>query len=205
VASEVSASKTKKNGTRLSIPNHRACLAFVVVSLLVVICAWPLWLAAQDHRRWVASVGHLEAEVIGHDFRLYVRYPGRDQQLHTDDDRFGTRDLYVPGGSNVRLHLSSLDFIYLIEIPAVDVYEVAAPDLQFDVAFVAPVNGNHELLGSQMCGYDHASLLGKIRVQSADQFVRTMKDLSNVAPQFTAQQPATDQQPLTDQPLSDED
>lgn len=137
--------------------------------------------------RLTDSLKELDAEVVGNDYHLYFRYPGEDQLLHTQDDRYGTRNLYVPVDATVRLRLNSRDYIYMLEIPEVGVYEIAAPDLDFDARFIAPHNGEHELLGSQMCGYDHPELLGKLIVQSPTEFEQTMKRLSRV-PLQTAQQ-----------------
>jgi heme/copper-type cytochrome/quinol oxidase subunit 2 len=136
--------------------------------------------------RLTESLKEIDAEVLGDEYRLYFRYPGEDGVLQTQDDRFGLRDFYVPANSVVRLRLSSRDYIYLLEVPEVGVYEIAAPDLVFDVRFVAPQGGIHELLGSQMCGYDHPELLGKLIVQSPAEFIQTMKRLSR-APLQSAQ------------------
>ncbi len=124
------------------------------------------------------TISELDAELTGHDYRFHFRYPGEDRLLDTKDDRFGIRNLYVPEDAIVQLRLNSRDFIYTIEIPEFDVYEVAVPDLSFDVRFVASPVGSHKLLGSQMCGYDHAELLGKLIVQPVAEFERTMQRLS---------------------------
>ena len=119
----------------------------------------------------------IDTELVGYNYLFGFRYPGHDQLLYTEDDRFGTRDLYVPQNAHVQLHLKSDDYIYTLEIPKLEVYELAAPDLTFDVRFVAPKAGVHELLGSQMCGYDHSELLGKLIVQPAAEYRRTMRNL----------------------------
>jgi heme/copper-type cytochrome/quinol oxidase subunit 2 len=121
----------------------------------------------------------MDAELIGQEYRFYIRYPGDDLTLHTSDDRFGVRNLYVPEGAQIRLRMSSRDYIYTVEIPEMKVYEAAVPDLFFDVQFLAKPAGSHQLLGSQMCGYDHEELLGELIVQPAAEFRRTMQKLSN--------------------------
>ena len=119
-------------------------------------------------------------EIVASDYRLYFRYPGYDHVIETNDDRFGMKHLYVPSGSLVRLRLNSCDFVYTAEIPRVDVYEIAAPDLVFEVDFSAPQPGTYDLLSSQMCGYDHPDLLGKMIVQSDRDFRSTMQSLSAI-------------------------
>ncbi len=163
--------------TKTTFP-HRSPWLISFGLALVVGVTLLLLRAGQD--RQTIELNALDAEVVGSDFRFYFRYPGDDGILHSQDDRYGTRDFYVPAGALVRLRLGSRDYIYLLEVPEVGVYEVAAPDLVFDVCFVAPRDGQHDFLGSQMCGYDHSELLGKLIVQSPIEFRRTMKRLSQV-------------------------
>lgn len=120
----------------------------------------------------------LKIAVVGHDYRFYLRYPGEDRILHTIDDCFGTKNLYAPEGATITLQMTSLDFVYTVEIPELEVYEVAVPDLKFETQIVASQNGTYQLLGSQMCGYDHSDLIGEMIVQSDQDFVRTMSRLS---------------------------
>jgi heme/copper-type cytochrome/quinol oxidase subunit 2 len=164
----------------------RVTLWLIPMGLMVVVGVLLSVRRITQHRL-TDSLKELDAEVLGDEYRLYFRYPGEDGVLHTQDDRFGLRDFYVPANSAVRLRLSSLDYIYLVEVPEVGVYEIAAPDLVFDVRFVAPQGGKHELLGSQMCGYDHPELLGKLIVQAPAEFVQTMKRLSRVPLQSARQ------------------
>ncbi|WP_146406425.1 hypothetical protein [Allorhodopirellula heiligendammensis] len=120
----------------------------------------------------------IEIEVVGSEFAFYFRYPGADRTLFTQDDRHGASTLFVPAGARVHLKLSSLDYLYTLEIPAREIYEMAAPDLILDSYLEASPPQELELLGSQMCGYDHSSLLGKLIVLSPSDFDRTMNTLS---------------------------
>lgn len=163
----------------------RGILCFLSLGLILAAAVTSLAVKVQQDRL-VDSLKELDAEVVGNDYRLYFRYSGDDRVLHTEDDRYGTRNFYVPAGAAVRLRLNSRDYIYLVEVPEVGVYEVAAPDLDFDARFVAPPDGEHDLLGSQMCGYDHPELLGKLIVQSPADFNKTMRRLSKT-PLQTAQ------------------
>ncbi len=122
--------------------------------------------------------GDIEIEVVGSEFVFYFRYPGVDRVLFSEDDRYGSGTLFVPEGANVHLKLTSLDYIYMMEIPAREVYEMAAPDLVFNAHVQASIPQTYDLLGSQMCGYDHPGLLGKMVVQATDDFDRTMTTLS---------------------------
>lgn len=120
----------------------------------------------------------IEIEVVGSEFAFYFRYPGSDRTLFTQDDRHGASTLFVPAGSSVHLRLSSLDYLYTLEIPARGIYEMAAPDLVLDSYMNATPPQEDDLLGSQMCGYDHPSLLGKLIVLLPPEFDRIMNSLS---------------------------
>jgi heme/copper-type cytochrome/quinol oxidase subunit 2 len=118
-------------------------------------------------------------EVTGRDYQLHFRYAGADEQLHSDDDRYGAKNLSVVAGERVCLRLLSCDFIYTIEIPIVGVYEIAAPDLVFESRFIAPEPGVFQILASQMCGYDHPDLLGSLLVETEAGFSKTMNSLAS--------------------------
>tara|TARA_R110002073_G_scaffold65408_23_gene163446 strand:- start:7723 stop:8481 length:759 start_codon:yes stop_codon:yes gene_type:complete len=125
----------------------------------------------------------IDVEMMASDYRLYFRYPGQDRVSGTNDDRFGKQHLFVPAGSQVHLLLKSRDFVYTVEIPHAKVYEIAAPELVFEVDFTAPqATGTFDLRSSQMCGYNHPELLGTMIVQTDHEFHRTMQSLSTTPP-----------------------
>lgn len=104
-------------------------------------------------------------EVTGDNFNWYFRYPGPDGELGTADDRFSTKDLYLPDNADVKLELNSKDYIYTLEIPPLGVKEVAVPDLDFGMKFSTLGEQSWELLGGQFCGYTHDSLKGRVYVR----------------------------------------
>ena len=148
-----------------------------VLSLVCIALLGLFIFSARDTGSGHQTITKLDAQVVGSDYRFGFRYPGEDLVLGTKDDRFGTRDFCVPAGAEIRLALTSRDYIYLVEIPKVNVYEVAAPDLDFQVTFSAPASGKYPLLGSQMCGYEHSELLGSLVVLPSEEFRRTVLNL----------------------------
>ncbi|MEZ6008953.1 MAG: hypothetical protein R3F05_14480 [Planctomycetota bacterium] len=113
----------------------------------------------------------------GADFHWEVRYPGPDGEVGTADDRVGSRDVHVPAGTDVRVHLRSRDYVYTFAIPELALKEIAVPDMEFALHFRAPGPGQTLLLGDQMCGYDHPELIGKLVVTDPAAFTRTMEAL----------------------------
>ena len=65
------------------------------------------------------SFKELDVEVVGSDFSFHFRYPGDDRVFASEDDHFGSTNLYVPTAAVVRLSLQSQDYVYTFEIPEV--------------------------------------------------------------------------------------
>ncbi len=110
-------------------------------------------------------------EVTGDEFNWYFRYPGPDGELGTGDDRHSVQDLYVPANSRVDLNLKSKDYLYTFALPDLGLQEIAVPGLDFGLQFVTGDEETMQLLGDQMCGFAHETLIGKVFVRrSGDDF-----------------------------------
>ncbi|HXI03138.1 MAG TPA: hypothetical protein VNI57_08165, partial [Candidatus Saccharimonadales bacterium] len=104
--------------------------------------------------------------VTGRDWKWEIRYPGADGVLGTEDDPLTFRNLHLPARSEISVDLRSGDYAYSLYLPEVEVMEAAIPGAPFDLRFRTGDPGVHELKGSQMCGFAHPELLGKMYVQS---------------------------------------
>ncbi len=113
----------------------------------------------------------LDIAVTGEKYTWHVRYPGPDRQLDTPDDVEDMRNLHVPADVDITLHLNSRDLIYSFAVPAVGVRKMAVPDVPFTARFKATATGRFPLLGDQLCGYTHPSLLGTLIVLPPDRFL----------------------------------
>ena len=167
----------------MSVPLARPFWILLATSSLIGILVWMLFFQQAKPEPYQ----QLDIEIVGSEFVFYFRYPGVDRVLFSEDDRYGSGTLFVPEGANVHFKLTSLDYLYTLEIPARDVYEMAAPDLVFNAHVPPSTPQTYDLLGSQMCGYDHPGLLGKMVVQATDDFDRTMTTLSKQS--LTLKQP----------------
>ncbi len=123
----------------------------------------------------------LSIAVTGHDFQWEIVYPGRDGALGTADDLRSRRNLDVPAGATVTILLTSEDYIYMFELPELGLREMAAPELTFSVTFEPTEARTYELLGNQMCGYDHPDLLGTLSVHTPDEFNARMRRLETTS------------------------
>ena len=108
----------------------------------------------------------LTIRVRGEDYHWRIQYPGPDGRLDTSDDVQGEPDLYIAVSTDIAVELESADYIYGFRIPDFGVNEMAIPDLFYYPAWRAESVGSYPLRGDQMCGFQHASLLGRVVVHS---------------------------------------
>ena len=164
----------------MSRTRWRLCL---LASLGVLALAVVVWKASSGARPGGGAdgpeVGHLEAaalpdvfevEITGEEFVFHIRYPGPDGVLWTKDDLHGERDLHVPAGHQTKVHLRSRDYIYNLTLPHLGLKEPAVPGLEFTLEFKQDTPGTFELLGDQMCGWKHPSLLGRLVVEPPERW-----------------------------------
>lgn len=107
-------------------------------------------------------------EVTGDEFNWHFRYPGPDGVLGTSDDRHSMQDLFLPDNSKVDLKLNSNDYVYMFSLPELGMREIAVPGLSFELQFTTQDEQILDLMGDQMCGFAHESLIGKVYVRNQD-------------------------------------
>lgn len=118
----------------------------------------------------------LTIEVVGRGFEWYVRHPGPDLELGTADDVLAMRDVHLPAGTRAQLRLKSDDYLYSLSVPHAGQREIAVPDLEFALELQAQELGTFELKGQQMCGFAHPRLIGKLVVQSPEEYSRWLRE-----------------------------
>jgi len=118
-----------------------------------------------------------ELRVTGDEYRWRVRYPGPDGDLDTADDLLTWRHLHLPAGAEIVIELESVDYVYTFYVPELDIMEPAVPDSPYVLDFESGPAGQHDLLGSQMCGYTHPQLLGDVVVHAPGELDRWLAGL----------------------------
>ena len=138
--------------------------------LWIAILSVPWFLACDWRSDYPIGGGALTIRVRGEEFEWHIRYPGPDGALDTPDDVYGMRNLHVPLDTAIHLEFESEDYVYGFRLPDFDVNQPAIPDLHFEADFEADLPGHYALMGNQMCGYAHESLLGHVIVQTPSKF-----------------------------------
>ena len=117
-----------------------------MVGLLVLLSG-----CRQEYSSPISIPDPLEIKVVGRDFYWHFIYPGPDLILGTGDDIEVSQDIFVPEGGNVRLLVTSEDYIYFFRAPAYDLREVAIPEMIHEIKFVPSSVGQSELVVDPMC------------------------------------------------------
>ena len=107
--------------------------------------------------------------MVGQGYEWYIHYPDSGGGTGTDHVVV-KKDVYVPENTDLKIHLTSKDYIYALKIPAFGQNEMAVPDIAFDLTFNTGPPGKHPLKGDQMCGYTHDTLRGELVVLSRADF-----------------------------------
>ena len=112
----------------------------------------------------------LTVRITGHEFKWHIHYPGADGEFETPDDLRTQQHLHVPATTQVTIELLSRDYVYSLYLPHVDLLQMTFPGQSFPLEFDSEAPGAFELLGTQMCGYTHPNLIGKLVVYSQQEF-----------------------------------
>jgi len=120
----------------------------------------------------------LEIRITGDDHRWFVMYPGPDGLLGSADDLGSRRDVVIPIGHDVTLHLDSIDYIYTFAVPQLALKQMASPGLDFALQFSTDQLGTFALNGGQMCGLPIVGELnGTFTVTNGTDFNKAMAAL----------------------------
>lgn len=149
---------------------------------------WCLTLASASVCGWTGCSGTdwwddgpLLVQMTGDDYEWHVTYAGPDRELHTSDDIVDIGDVHVPVATPVQIQLRSLDYVYLLALPDLELKQVAVPDMEFSIDFQFDATGTYRLEGNQLCGFRHKSLMGRVFVEPKERFRAWIQDRRNRA------------------------
>ena len=146
--------------------------------ILATSCVWG-WMGCAGADWWDA--GPLLVQVTGDDYEWHGTYAGPDRELHTSDDIVDIGEVHVPVATPVQIQLTSLDYVYLLALPDLDLKQVAVPDMEFSLDFQIDAAGTYQLEGNQLCGFRHESLMGRVFVEPKERFRTWIQDRRNRA------------------------
>ena len=92
------------------------------------------------------------------------------------DDLTFLSEIHLPVGRPVVVELTSKDVIHSFGVPAMRVKQDAIPGTRAAVWFTPTVEGEFEIVCSQLCGLGHHRMRGVIKVESEEAFARFLAE-----------------------------
>lgn len=163
-----------------------------------------LFLAIYQTRTWSVVKAELpedanavQIQVFAKQFEWNFRYAGTDGVFDTEDDPCMIKELYVPVDRPVVLTMRSLDVIHSLFLPHLRFKQDLMPGMTIKAWFEATKTteqgrkdrGNddfdYEIACTELCGIEHHTMKGEIKILTADAYANWLKTESENAKQFS--------------------
>jgi cytochrome c oxidase subunit II len=106
----------------------------------------------------------LTMEAVGHQFYFEGRYPRLPKPVQ--------RELHLPVGTPVTLHVSSADVIHSFWVPEIRLKADMVPGLVSTLRFTPDRIGRYHLICTEFCGIAHGQMTGTVVIESQQDFGR---------------------------------
>lgn len=171
-------------------------VAWVIIPAAIVLVL-DLAIDAAGSRAWDKVKGSpppadIEVAVTAKQFNWEFTYPGPDKRFGTRDDITKENELHVPVGKVVRLTLRSKDVIHSFFVPNLRLKQDVVPGRTIVAWFEATRPGDYQIACSELCGFGHYSMGGRLTVQTAGDYESWVKETWTPATATAAPTPALD-------------
>jgi len=187
----------------VGVRNHLSTWVEVGVAItegvLLIGFAIPLW--ASSVEEFPAVANSVEIRVTGRQYNWIARYPGKDGTFGKQDVKFvsganplgidqadpnakddvrseGSSEIAVPVGTNVIIHISSMDVIHSFKVFPMRVNQDAIPGMSIPVHFKPTKVGMYPINCAQLCGLGHASMKGVLKVLAPADYEKWLAEKS---------------------------
>jgi cytochrome c oxidase subunit II len=121
------------------------------------------WAASAELSMVGPPPGGLEIHVEAKQWMWKVQQPNGAREIN---------EIHVPANTDVRLVMTSDDVIHSLFLPALRIKQDVLPDRYTYLWFNADKTGVFNLMCTQFCGTDHASMIGRLSVLSPQDYAR---------------------------------
>lgn len=130
-----------------------------VTLLFIAIYQMEAWAAAKMDAPDIP----ITAEVTGRQFNWDFRYPGPDNELHTQDDIVRTDGkLYLPVDKEILLRITSADVLHSFFLPNLRLKQDVVPGMEQSMWFKARKTGGYDIVCAELCGWGHYKMKGRV-------------------------------------------
>ncbi len=160
-----------------------AQMKWVIIAMtLLAICDFYMLYA--EHSTWVKIEENLpepefHVAIMGRQWSWTITYPGKDGKLYTGDDVTTTNDLHVPINKVVHVDVRALDVVHSVFFPNIRLKQDAIPGRTITRWFETTKTGVYDIPCAEICGMAHASMNGKLTVDTQEDFDAYLHELYN--------------------------
>jgi cytochrome c oxidase subunit 2 len=164
----------------------------VAEAVLLIGFAIPLWAVAVE--KFPEEKNAVNIRIIGEQFTWNARYAGADGKFGRTDVKFlsatnqfaidyadpaakddvvpPAKDIRVPLGTNVIMHVSSKDVIHSFKVVGLRVCQDAIPGMSVPIHFKPTKPGKYLVTCAQLCGNGHATMNAYLTVERPEDFAK---------------------------------
>ncbi len=146
---------------------------FVIVSLLALFLAFWVVGATQYAQMMTPPSDAMDVYVTAKQWMWKFAYA---------DGRTALDELTVPVGRPIKLVMTSRDVIHSFYVPAFRLKQDVVPGRYYTAWFQARMTGVFDIECAEFCGVSHSKMLGKVRVLSAVDYRRWLRNEAPPAP-----------------------
>ena len=128
---------------------------------LALFIAW--WTATSTFGSLVPNAGAMEIHVVAKQWMWKTEHPNGAREINT---------LHVPVDEPVRLMMTSQDVIHSFFVPQFRIKQDVLPGRYTQTWFQTTEVGTFHLLCTQLCGTEHARMVGDVVVMTPDDYAR---------------------------------
>ena len=147
----------------------------ILTALIFIVLAFmsePLWGKIKQE----VPPTNIQVRITGKQFNWEILYPGPDGKFDTKDDLMLDNELHVPVNRVVQFFLASKDVIHSFFVPQLRLKQDALPGRVIQGWFEATKTGEYEIPCAELCGFGHSGMLGYLRVHSAEDYEKWVKE-----------------------------
>ncbi len=172
----------RREGRRATyVRGERLSEAAWILVPLVILLALDLWIDFRGADAWAKVKGRppasrLHVQVTGKQFNWEILYPGPDGKFGTADDLTLDNELHVPVHQVVRVTLKSKDVIHSFFLPNLRLKQDILPGREIEAWFQATKPGEYEMPCSELCGFGHSGMNGRLYVHTPEAYERWVQE-----------------------------
>lgn len=183
-------------GNKSKFSTHLEIGVVGIEAMLLLGFAFPIWAQRVAKNQFPDPAQSVVVHAVAEQFGWNFHYPGPDGKFGRRslslvsasnpiglnpadpdgaDDFVAKNSMVLPLNKPAVIYLSSKDVIHNYAVPAMRVGQDAIPGMQVPIWFTPIRSGTFDIVCGQLCGANHANMVGVLEVQNPDEYDSWLK------------------------------